>query len=132
MAEQTVNGFDIPLRNLTEEEKNRDITWERFREFHYMAGVDFLDNTGEGNHLIFGGWLMAKFPEKSKEILEICNDRHGTVLDYREIEGFDYSEDKDIDIVYILFAEFANQTEHLKHRINEILIIVVSHYTQNT
>lgn len=132
MSMKTVNGFTIPLRELTEEEKTRDITWERFREFHYEAGVDFLDNTGEGNHLIFGGWLMAKFPQCSKQILEVCNNQYGTVLDYRDIEEFDYDEDKDIDGVYVQFAEFANQTEHLKARINEILIIVVEHYTRNT
>jgi hypothetical protein len=53
------------------------ITWEMFREYHYSVGEDFFDQTGEGNHLIFGGYLLAKYPEFSKEILEICNSKYG-------------------------------------------------------
>lgn len=123
----TVNGFDIPLRNLTEEEATRDITWERFREFHYTAGEDFLDTTGEGNRLIFGGFLLARYPTYADEILKVCNDKYGCSADYLEIIGFD--NDKDIDTVYLDFAEFANLTSALKKRINQVLIQVVEHYS---
>ena len=128
---ETVNGFDIPLRELTEEEANRDVTWERFREFHYTAGEDFLDTTGDGNYRIFGGFLLARYPEHAKEILEVCNEKYGCSVDYLEIIGFD--NDKDIDTVYLDFAEFTNLTSALKKRVNQVLIQVVEHYnTQGT
>ena len=107
---------------MTEDEKNQAITWERFRAYHYEAGEDFLDQTSEGNVKIFGGWLMHKYPEYTKEILDICNDKYGEVMSFKELEILGYDKDKDIDKLYIDFAEFANQTTHLKRRINEALL----------
>jgi len=43
MKQETIVGFDIPKRELTEEEKNREITLDRFNEFHNKAGEDFCD-----------------------------------------------------------------------------------------
>lgn len=126
----TVNGFDIPLREMTEEELNREVTWERFREFHYAAGEDFLDQTGEGNEKVFGGWLLHKYPNHSAEILDVVNSTFGSCLDFREIEPLDYDEEKDIDKLYIDFAEFTNQTVAQKHRVNTVLIIVTEHYNK--
>lgn len=98
------------------------ITWEMFRDYHYAVGEDFFDQTGEGNHLIFGGYLLAKYPEYSKEILAICNSEFGECQSYRdEIEPLGYDEEKDIDYLYVEFAEFCNLTESLKGRVLDIL-----------
>lgn len=98
-----------------------DITVEHFREYHYKHGEDFFDQTGEGNHLIFGGFLMARFPDLSAEILEVCNSKFGECLNYASIDGLDYDEDLDIDRVYVHFADFVNQTGALKQRVSALL-----------
>lgn len=127
---ETVNGFDIPLRELTEAEADRKITWQRFREFHYAAGEDFLDQTDEGNVQMFGGYLLAKYNEFAKEIIEICNNRYAGIIDFREIEILGYDKGKDIDTVYCEFAEFCNLTVATKRRVNQVLIQVTEHYNQ--
>lgn len=99
----------------------QDITVERFRDWHYKVGEDFLDQTSEGNHLIFGGYLLAKYPHRSKEILDICNDNYGECQDYRKLPELELDEEKDIDNLYVVFAEFCNLTEHLKSRVDRIL-----------
>jgi hypothetical protein len=40
---ETITGFDIPKRKLTQEEKTREITFERFHNFHMEVCEDFLD-----------------------------------------------------------------------------------------
>lgn len=99
----------------------QDITVERFRDWHYEVGEDFLDQTGEGNHLIFGGYLLAKYPHRSKEILKVCNDKYGGCQNYRELPELEFDEEKDIENLYVVFAEFCNLTEHLKKRVDRIL-----------
>lgn len=128
MEQETISGFDIPKRELTEEEKNRTITLDRFQNFHYDAGEDFLDTTGDGDHKIFCGWLMAKYPQASLEILEYCNKagKYGEINTFNECSMFD--NDPSGDIFYTDVAEFANLTEHFKHRVNEVLIILDEYY----
>lgn len=129
--QETVNGFNIPLRELTEEEKNREITLERFREFHYQAGEDFLDTTGEGNILIFSGWMLHKYPELSTDIIEIANSPHSEIKSFIELEDeFGYDSEEDIDKIYIDFAEFCNITTALKERVNQTLIQVSEYYSK--
>ncbi|MCP4985258.1 MAG: hypothetical protein GY928_04055 [Colwellia sp.] len=125
-----VNGFEIELRELTEEEKTRKVTWERFREFHYAAGEDFLDTTGEGNVQIFAGWLLHKYPELSGDILNTVNGHYSEVKSFSAIEEFGYDEDKDIYNLYEEFAEFCNQTGALRERVNQVLIQVTEYYNQ--
>lgn len=125
---KTVNGFDIPLRDLTDEEKTRDITLDRIQQFHYSAGEDFLDTTGEGNILVFCGWMLHKYPQLSDEILEIANSKWGEIRSFTELEEFGYSETLDNDKIYIDFVEFCNQTKSLKERVNQVLIQVAEYY----
>lgn len=133
MEQETVNGYDIPLRKLNEEESTREISVERFREFHYAAGEDFLDGQSEGpvQGFIFGGWLIHKYPAMSKEILDHINEN----IEYLDMHCFkdidflgEYIKDEDIDQIYFEVAEFANQTEALKKRINQTLIQVCEYY----
>tara|TARA_Y100001956_G_scaffold27833_1_gene27562 strand:+ start:282 stop:641 length:360 start_codon:yes stop_codon:yes gene_type:complete len=109
------------MKEITEDMLNEEITLERFRDFHYDVGEDFLDQTGEGNHLIFGGYLLNKYPHHSAEILEICNNRYGECMSYRDLPELGYSDEHDIDLLYRDFAEFCNLTEALKKRVNAIL-----------
>ena len=74
---------------------SKEITWERFRAYHYRVGEDFLDQTGEGNVLIFGGWLMRKYPYLSTEILDVCNSKHKEVMSFKELAILGYDEEKD-------------------------------------
>ncbi|CAL9980027.1 hypothetical protein VPHD479_0228 [Vibrio phage D479] len=124
-----LSGFSIPTRPLTDEEANREITWERFRDFHYTVGEDFLDQTSEGNADIFAGWLLHKYPHLNKEILELANARFADVASFMDLFGFD--DDKDIDVLYVEFAEFCNLTGALKRRVNETLIIIDEYYSKS-
>jgi len=126
----TVNGTTIEERPLTEEEATRVITWQRFKEYHFAIGEDFLDQTGEGDVKVFGGWLLHKYPEYSDDILFLMNDKWSEVMTYRELDILDYDDDKDIDKLYVDFSEFCNQTTHLKKRVNQVLIQVVEHYSK--
>lgn len=123
-----IPGFDIVTRKLTTKEELLEITWERFRDFHYKAGEDFLDITGEGNATIFGGWLLHKYSGCSAEILDILNDKRLEIQSFRDLSFFYHDDKRDIDIIYLDFAEFCNQTTHLKIRVNTILIVLDEFY----
>lgn len=127
---ETINGFDIPKRKLTEEEKTRDITVERIRDFHYSAGEDFIDTTEEGNGMIFCGWLLHKRKEHSKEILDICNKScfKMAIQEYMNASFYDYNKEMDIESFYFDYVEFVNQTGALKERVNQVLIQIEETY----
>lgn len=127
---ETVDGFDIPKRELTEEEANRDITFERFEEWHNEVGEDFCDQVGHlFNEKIFGGWLLHKYPEKSKHILELLNNKFCDVLSLQEIFEDNSAEGNGGDkTFYTDFAQFLNQTEKAKKRVNQILIQVMEYH----
>lgn len=120
---ETIDGFDIPKRMLTDEEANRDITLERFQEWHNEVGEDFCDQISNINEKILGGFLMCKHPDKSHQILKILNEK-GDAL---ELQGI-YEDDPHNDKFYTDFAEFINLTVHLKKRVNQILIQVMEYY----
>ena len=122
MEQETIVGFDIAKRPLTEEEQNREITLERFNEFHYKAGEDFCDTCGSFmNHLIIGGYLIAKHPEISLELLKVCNDKYDETLGLMRVYE-DKLSDENNEIFYADLAEFANLTKGLKKNINQVLI----------
>jgi len=125
---KTIDGFDIPFRDLTSEEASRDLSLERFSNFHIDAGEDFLDQSSLDKQAekIFLGFLLAKRPDLSKEILSIAN---GGYIDCEFYTLFELKGDEDdSDTFYSLLAEFANLTTGLKHRINQILIQVDEYY----
>ena len=112
-----IDGFDIKQRELTDEEQNRPVTWERIKSFHYSAGEDYFDTVGYNiNIAIFGGWLMSQHKDLSTQILNVLNDQHRDMNDFKEIDSFGYCEDKDIDLIYLDFSRFVNCTTHLKYR----------------
>ena len=123
----TISGFDIERRVLTPEESTRTISLSRFTEFHQIAGEDFLDQTSEGNVLIYSGWLMHKYPQYSKEILEVANRKYGEIMSFKDTSIYSYSYNIDDDF-YRDFALFCNQTRALKERVNQVLIQVTEHY----
>lgn len=123
-GKETIEGFSIEKRDLTEEEANRDITLERFQEFHIEAGEDFLDYVPCINHLIFSGWLIAKYPAKSKEILVKAQEKYAGMHNLTDL----YEDDPDQDKFYTDVAEFLNLTEKAKKRANQVLIQVIEYY----
>ena len=128
MTQETIIGFDIQKRELTTEESNKEITLERFNDFHYEAGEDFCDTCSSFmNHLIIGGYLIAKHPELSLEILKSCNDKNGDVLGLIEVYEVELGDESN-DIFYKDLSEFANLTKGLKRNINQILIQVAEYY----
>lgn len=130
MNDKTINGFDIPFRELSEEEKRLEITVERFRNFHYEAGEDFLDSTSEGNAFIFCGWLLKKYPKHSEEILRVANTKgkYLGISSFIDLSFLHFNDEEDIERIYFDYSEFCNQTVHLKGRINQVLIQVAEYY----
>jgi hypothetical protein len=118
----TISGFNIEKRDLTEEEATRDITVPRFLDFHYASGEDFLDSTGEGNFLIFTGWLLHEYPRHNQEILEVANSGRKEIQAYKELDFLGFDTLLDIEVLYYSFARFCNVTGALKYRVNQILI----------
>jgi hypothetical protein len=130
MKQETIDGFSIPKRQLTQEEASRDVTFERISNFHHDAGEDYLDTCSLDKQAekIFLGFLLAKHPELSKEILKVAN---GGYIDCEFYTLFEQEGDKqDSDTFYSLFAEFVNCTEGLKSRVNQVLIQVDEYYNQ--
>jgi RNA polymerase subunit RPABC4/transcription elongation factor Spt4 len=131
---EQIPGFDIDIRILSREEKTRDITLERFNEFHYLVGEDFCDTCGHTvNGQIFAGYIMGIHPEWSSEILKKCNTKHGPEplsMMYVYIDMLDIDdEEKKCDVFYTDFSNFINLTSYLKERINMILIRVEEEYS---
>jgi hypothetical protein len=126
MEKETITGFNIEKRKLTQEEMNREITLDRFDEFHVKAGEDFCDTVGHLiNSKILCGFLIAKQPQISHQLLNEIN-QDGDALSLLHIYE-DLLVEGD-DEFYSDLAEFANLTTHLKARLNQILIQVAEHY----
>jgi hypothetical protein len=127
---ETITGFDIQVRPLTEEEATRDVTLERFNDFHSDAGVDFADTCGLTiNPYVFVGFLMAKHPEWSHGLVDTINkggDANSLRNFYIEENGKDVYKAE--DAFYTDLAEFVNLTKHAKKRVNQILIQVWEYY----
>ena len=125
--EETLDGYDIPLRKLTEEEAARPITLDRFNDFHADVCEDFVDQFGNIDIKVLSGYMMAKHPELSKEILEVCNDEYGEALGIKHL-----FEDNGLteDAFYTELADFINLTVNLKKRVNQILIQIYEYYNK--
>ena len=128
---ETIHGFDIPKRELTEEEKNREVTLERFSDFHADAGEDFVDQCESFfNKSFIAGYLLCKYPENGARILEVSNNAGG-LLDLKEIYEDEDGEDNyfiDEDRFYTDLAEIINLTKITKERVNQVLIQVYEYY----
>jgi len=128
MDQETINGFDIPKRELTQEEATREITLDRFNKFHTEAGEDFCDTCGSFiNHRILGGYLIAKHPSISLQILGVLNNKYGDALELLQLYQEEL-EDESGDLFYSELAEFANLTVGLRKNINQVLIQLAEHY----
>ena len=117
---------------LTAEQKKLPITWERIREYHYTVGEDFFDQGNDGNGYIFSGWLIAKYPQHFEALCAISNDAGFSICayDYDDILGEDM--EKDIQVVYIEYADFCNHTVALLEEMNQVLLETVELYNQIT
>jgi len=129
---ETISGFDIEKRELTQEEKEREITIERIRGFHYDAGEDLLDQVGYefGNPFIFAGFVLHKHKEYAKMIIDHVNEEgeHLDIHCFKKLEIYEYNEEDEIDGIYYDLVEFLNLTENAKARANQILIQLDEYY----
>lgn len=136
---ETIEGFNISKRELTEEEAIREITLDRIINFNNEVGEDFLDQVGSLNNdkiaLTFCGFAMLKHPELSHEFLKATNRGHVYTQVLKEVyddnmEGFNSENMTNIaeETFYSDFAEFLNLTEYSKKRANQVLIQVAEHY----
>lgn len=128
---------------LTDEEKQRDITLERINQYHYDAGEDFLDQneTLGAAHLMFG-WLMGKYKQYSHEILDLYNKERkvrpllttAIFSNLDELPMYEYDDEDTyedmVDKFYTDYAEFVNLTQHLKERVNYVLIENYNYYNK--
>ena len=114
-------------RELTEEEVAREITLERFDDYHADAGEDWWDdNGGIINKNFFLGYLLARFPESYDKILEVANDKDKDVPD---VFGELYEEEV-CDLFYQTLADFLNLTVNTKKKVNEVLINTYEYYNK--
>lgn len=127
-----LHGYSIPVRELTPEEANRELTPERFSEFMGEIGEDFLDGRGGGYipFQVFAGYLIAKEPHLAKEIIEELNNPYGEMLGLQDIinehydpEGSDW--EKPFNILYTYICDFCNMTVNTKMKINRQLIQIL-------
>lgn len=101
---------------------NQEVTWQRFRDLHYEVGEDFFDIGDPGIDKPFSIWLINKYPELEDKLHRIFSDRHFYMKNLCEIEKFDYSEEHDIDRVYMEIAEFCKTNEAARRAVNKIII----------
>jgi hypothetical protein len=130
---ETITGFDIIKRKLSEEEARTEITLGRFNAFHYEAGEDFADSCGHiFNEKIIVGYLICKQPKMSIPLLGVINSK-GDLNDLRNVyidESHLLPDSDPEDVFYQDFAEFLNLTEHAIMHANQILIQVDEYYNQ--
>lgn len=132
MEKETIDGFLIEKRPMTEEELLQDITYERFENYYLAVGEDFVDqHSGATDELVFLGFCIAKHPKLSLELLE-CYNGDIKYFELLTIETF-FEENFDEDgfkLFYSLLAEFLNLTNTSKRYVNEILIRVDEYYSR--
>jgi len=133
---EELQGYSIPVRELTVEEANMELTIERFLEYMKYIGEDFLDDRGGGYipFKIFGGYLLAKEPHLSKEIMEVLNDKYGEMLGLQEVINNYYSADDNdwenpFKVLYGHICDFVNMTKTTKMKVNRQLIQIKEHYS---
>lgn len=100
------------------------ITKEQFDRYHSLVHEDFLDQH-DCNVYILGGWLMHKYPKYSLDILKTLNEVHPSAVEFQDIDIYVDNP----DLRYIDFAEFCNHTEHLRNRVNKILMETFDEHT---
>lgn len=131
MSEETIDGFSIKKRPMTEEELLQDITYERFENYHHAVGENFVDqHSSATDELVFLGFCIAKHPEISLELLE-CYNENRKYFELLTIETFfeEYFDEDGYKMFYTLLAEFLNLTNVSKRYVNEILIMVDEYYS---
>ncbi len=125
-AQNNVPGFDIKLRQLSQEQYMCPITLDRIYKFQQDAGEDFLDTLGFNIYVtkLVSGFLMAKYPEIASKINEASAynlyDVYKVFDDNYELSGKDF---------YKGFCEVINYTDITKARINQVLIQIEQYYS---
>ena len=121
-----VPGFDIKLKQLSQEQYALPITLDRIYKFQQDAGEDFLDTLDFNIYVtkLVAGFLMAKYPEIASKINEASTynlyDVYKVFDDNYELSGEDF---------YKGFCEVINYTDITKAKINQVLIQVEQYYS---
>ena len=126
-----LDGSSIPLRELTTEEAEREITFERFHEWMCEVGEDFVDQHAYGDARIFLGFVIAKYFNLSKKLLDMFNkgQRLFHIQDILHFFEDEFGHDEvGFEKFYTIYADFINHTEHTKKKVNEQLIITMEYY----
>jgi hypothetical protein len=131
MEQETIDGYNIPSRELTEEEATRPLTTDRIRNYEVTVGESFLDTHGSSINLqAIMGFLMARYPEKASELLEMGNNKFGDLNDLNDIfVPSEWTEKLHCEMLQNI-CDFINLTVSTKKRINKVLIIVDEHYNK--
>lgn len=136
--EKTVDGYDIPLRELTNEEASRAVTVDRIQKYYYAAGESFID-THESiiDAKLFAGWLACENKQLALQIWKCSNEggKYGPCLNsLMNIMEEKYGHwDGDNDTTgwykfYQAFSNFVNTTVITKKRVNQVLIQICEYY----
>lgn len=121
----TIDGFDIPRRDLTINEKRMLVSLERFTEYHLIVEKDFVDThdcvvgiTG------FGKFILARKPHLRPAITEYM--RYPTCTEKQFLEVYT-DNGIDDDEFYTDFAAYINTNVNSKEIVNQILIQVAEY-----
>ncbi len=123
---ETIDGFDIEKRELTEEEKTREITIDVIDEFHANVGEDLMDQLGHlVNYKVLAGFLMCKHNNLAKQFIDVINDKYGEPLKLKAVYEDNELTEEDF---YKDFCEFINLTVNGKAAFNQVLIQCNEYY----
>lgn len=128
--QETVHGYEIPIRPLNEEEKSRDITPERIRNYETTVGESFLD--GHSSLMCIDtviGFFLARYPEKAVELIRVGNEKFREVLSLEEIFVPEWDEEENNKFLQTI-CDYVNLTVKTKARINQVLIQIDEHYNK--
>lgn len=102
------------------------LTVDRVIDFEMDMGEAITDMVSCGNPTVFGGFLLGRLPEKSKEILSVVNSKYCDDFSNYQEEVFasDVEQAADDDGFREFMGhlvDFINLTEHTKKRVLELL-----------
>ena len=107
----------------SDEELLQDVTTDRIDAIHIEMGEDLFEeyvSSMKINEYVWSGFLMNKYPERSKDILEEMNGKFSNMFTSDTEHYFEYGGD--FNDFHRDFCEFVNLTEATKKRVNHILL----------
>ena len=120
-----LDGFTgVPELELSPDELKREITASRIAGFEGEVGESILEDFLDVNAHVFGGYLMAKYPEHAPFILEELNSKYSSANTCTEL----FMENERWEEFWQVLADFINLTVHTKAKANVLLASVAAYY----